>query len=302
MELNKEYIGLLNDYRIEIQSRDYQNSESGYVKPVEQFLHWLMVRGISSIKQLEKDPQILLDYYDYVELERVNQRTGELLSVSMKTKLLSAVSILIEELVKKDKLKSAYFSTKRAREEYQYREPFTREEIQQFYDNCKDETDKIVLHLAYSFGLRRGAIHRLNIDDIMYAKGYLVVRNAKNNKRREVFNPDNILNDLKNYITSERQEIIVKNGKFSEPAVILNNNGNRLSGDGIAERFKAILKRSGVEKYGTLHNLRTSIITHLTEAGMPMEKVQQFAGHTIIDTVQVYAKRRQINNNYKLVA
>jgi site-specific recombinase XerD len=101
---------------------------------------------------------------------------------------------------------------------------------------------------------------------------------------------------------NQRQSILVDNGKFIEESFLVNTLGNRMTGNYIAKRFKAILKRSGINRDGSLHCLRATVITQLVEAGMPIEKVQEFSGHVCVDTVHVYAMKRKMKDNLKMVA
>ena len=55
-----------------------------------------------------------------------------------------------------------------------------------------------------------------------------------------------------------------------------------------------------VKKYGELldiklspHQLRHACASHLTEAGMPLQQVQQLLGHQRVDTTQRYAQVSQ---------
>ncbi|PLX01112.1 MAG: hypothetical protein C0594_14415 [Marinilabiliales bacterium] len=48
-----------------------------------------------------------------------------------------------------------------------------------------------------------------------------------------------------------------------------------------------------VNKKITLHSLRHSIATHLIDNGATIEFVQEFLGHSEIDTAHIYAKRRK---------
>ena len=74
-----------------------------------------------------------------------------------------------------------------------------------------------------------------------------------------------------------------------------------MCGHSIYKTILRIVKRTNddalISKNITLHCLRHSIATHLLENGAGAEFVKSFLGHTEIDTVQLYAKRRK--QNYK---
>jgi integrase/recombinase XerD len=301
-ELNKNNQAVINQYKLVIGTRTVQNKNTVFINPAIEFLTWLEARGVNDITELANDPQLMIDYIEFLNV-RPHKRTGNPLAPSTVVKFKYSVSIFLEELVNLKILKSAYYTHKRAKNEYIGRTPFTREEIELLYACCETKLEKMILHLGYSFGMRRGGIKNLTVADINFNKGYLVVRKGKYNKRREIFNPDNVLADLEDYLTTERQDVLVKRGTFHvEEFIVSDRHGTGVHGSFVNRRFKEILKRSGIERDGSLHDLRASIITHLLDAGMPMEKVQEFSGHTLVDTVHIYAMKRKMIDNLKMVA
>lgn len=292
---------ILNQYEITIQNKEIENKNSVFINPAVDFLLWVEQRGIFDIKELDKDPQLIVDYIDYLKI-RPNKKTGNPLSKSMVVKLRYAVAVFVEDLYKQKVLKKNYYSRKRVKNEYIGRTPFTHEEIKQLYDACTTKLERMIIHLAYSFGMRRSEIIKLNHDEVEFDKGYLVVRKGKKFKRREVFNPDKILADLKDYLITDRQEELVNSGMYLQESFLVNSKGKRIDKGNLAVKFKAILNRSDVQRGGSLHDLRASIISHLLEAGMAMDKVQKFAGHSNIDTVHLYAMKRKLYQNLNIAA
>lgn len=77
----------------------------------------------------------------------------------------------------------------------------------------------------------------------------------------------------------------------------LNNTGTRAGGEFLSKLLKALIERtqnpSILRKEITLHCLRHSIATHLLDHGAAMEFVQEFLGHTTMDTSMLYSKRRK---------
>ena len=299
--LNKNFQDVLGQFETVMATKDIENMKSTFISPTIDFLVWLESKGICEIKRLDNNPEITIEYLEYIYL-RPNKRTGNPLSASMKTKLRYALTVLLEELVNLGILKKAFVTSKRTKNEYVGRNPFTPEEIKQLYTACETKLERMIMNLGYSFGMRRTEIQRLNHGDVNYSKGFVIIKKGKFSKRREVFNPDNILNEMRDYLISDRQNLLVKKNNFMEESFLVNSRGKRLKGAYANSLFKAVLERSEVNREGSLHDLRASIISHLLEAGMPMEKVQEFAGHSVIDTVHVYAMQRKMSKNFKNVA
>ena len=54
--------------------------------------------------------------------------------------------------------------------------------------------------------------------------------------------------------------------------------------------IKGIARNAVLERLVTPHYLRHSIATHLLEAGVPIEQVKDFLGHSHLEATQLYAK------------
>ncbi len=61
-------------------------------------------------------------------------------------------------------------------------------------------------------------------------------------------------------------------------------------------RLKKLLKKAGINKNISLHNLRHSIATHLLQAGMSLEQIGVFLGHRSLDSTQIYARIQNLFN------
>ena len=48
------------------------------------------------------------------------------------------------------------------------------------------------------------------------------------------------------------------------------------------------MKSSGVTKRASIHTLRHSYATHLVEAGIHLKLIQQYLGHTSLQTTTIY--------------
>jgi integrase/recombinase XerD len=126
------------------------------------------------------------------------------------------------------------------------------------------QRDKAVLVCFYSCGLRRNEVVHLNINDILFDKQRLFVRQGKNYKERFVPLNKHSLDILELYIYDYRTQFY----KHQETeALFINYRGTRLQGMSFANRLKAIIKATDnkdlQQRNITLHSLRHSIATHL---------------------------------------
>jgi integrase/recombinase XerD len=151
------------------------------------------------------------------------------------------------------------------------------------------QRDKAMLVLLYSCGLRRNEAVTLNIKDVLFDKEILHVRKGKNYKERLVPINSYNLEILEAYIYDAR--IQFKNYRESE-ALLIGNYGTRLQGNTLAGRLREIVKATNnqeiIDKQISPHRLRHSIATHFLEAGMNIEDIKQFLGHSHLETTQIY--------------
>jgi integrase/recombinase XerD len=117
----------------------------------------------------------------------------------------------------------------------------------------------------------------------------LHVRKGKNYKERFVPLSKSGAKILEEYIFDYRP-YLTKNNK--ESRLFVGFRGQALNAGTLYKRLK-ILQMS-VEnpelqtKEITLHGLRHSIATHLLQAGMDLQKIQKFLGHSSLESTQIY--------------
>jgi site-specific recombinase XerD len=168
----------------------------------------------------------------------------------------------------------------------------TKREIKALYDACETDAyglrDRAMLALYYGCGLRRAEGVGLDVSDVLLERRLVYVREGKGAVERYVPLAEGVALDLKQYLFEARPELIQTN----ERAVLIGRTGRRLRTllprlaklvDVAAERVPTLK-----EKPVVLHTLRHTIATHLMQAGMPLEAVQQFLGHRSLESTQIY--------------
>ena len=171
----------------------------------------------------------------------------------------------------------------------------TEDEIKALYKAAKDDTniynqrDTAMLGIFYGCGLRAGEGAALNLNDILFEKNLLYVRNGKGYRERYVPISKQVKADLQAYIFNQRNDLL--NGEKGE-ALLLGRQGVRWSVQGMYHRLQHIKCQTNDEKlqqktFG-LHILRHSIATHLLQDGMKLEYISSFLGHKSLETTQKY--------------
>jgi integrase/recombinase XerD len=165
---------------------------------------------------------------------------------------------------------------------------FTKSEIKVLYNACDGDIlgirDRAMLAVYYGCGLRRNEGVNLDTGDILPGKNLLFVRKGKNYKERYVPLTEAVKEDILNYLDFARPILIKK----QTSALFLNSRGDRITTSMLAERFKKLKCKAGIEKVASLHTLRHSIATHLLQSGMKLAQIKRFLGHTSLESTQIY--------------
>lgn len=163
----------------------------------------------------------------------------------------------------------------------------SRAEVKLLFESAESISEKIVLHLHYSLGLRRAESCKLTVNEVLLEKKTIIVKSGKFGKRREIPFLDSIITDLVQYSTY-RTGVISSFG-LTHNFFLVNPKGEPSDYAFAYGLVKSIAKRAGVlDGHVTLHQLRHSLATHLKEAGMPLERIRQLLGHSNESTTAGY--------------
>jgi integrase/recombinase XerD len=133
----------------------------------------------------------------------------------------------------------------------------------------------------------------LNVADLEIDgnNGKVRVKGKKSNsKAREIPITGSALNTLKTYIRHGREQLI---HDPNEPALFLNNRGQRLTRQGLWLIIKHYVETIGIPTEVTPHTLRHSFAAHKLSQGRSLQDIQKLLGHANISTTQVYAHLTQ---------
>jgi integrase/recombinase XerD len=264
---------------------------------IREFLHHLEKNQIQSINQLHQ--KAIKSYHAYINT-RSNQRRGGGLSNNYINKHLQAIEKFLEFLNHKGVQNVPALGIRLEKLHRKEITILTQQEIKELFELASREPntekeqiiqarDKALLAIFYSCGLRRNEGANISIDDINFDTRILHVRKGKNYKER--FVPLNKTNAqyLQEWIYDYRSQI-VKTKK--EHRLFINLHGDPMTGGALYSRLKLLQLQSGnlelQNKSIGLHTLRHSIATHLLQAGMSLEKIANFLGHSSLESTQIY--------------
>lgn len=280
-------------------------ASSVYYMPlhVRELLYHLERKGLKNIKEL--DSKHIRQYYNKLK-ERANQRREGGISNNHLNKHIQALRKFTDYLRQVGRLEIPALNIRNEEQDPKSIAVLTEEEIQFLFTatrktpdrkpNLNDKQieaiqarDRAMLAIFYGCGLRRNEGVSMNVDDINFDRSLAHVKQGKNYKERLVPVSKASLKYLQDYVYDYRPELShgSKNG-----ALFVSYYGKRMGGQSLLLRLKYLQHQTGeadlIEKEIGLHTLRHSIATHLLQAGMKIESISRFLGHTSLESTQIY--------------
>jgi site-specific recombinase XerD len=149
--------------------------------------------------------------------------------------------------------------------------------------------------------LRVSEVINLEISDLDFAKGKILVRQGKGQKDRIVPMIPRLANILKRYLkigisyTKDGRINKSRSGReyfltnHENQALFLTKNGERFTEKGVEYIFKKYTKMIGIYRKGlSLHAMRRSCLTFLYRAGVDLFVLKEISGHVRIQTLENY--------------
>ena len=170
----------------------------------------------------------------------------------------------------------------------------TKEEMNAIFDCCDRSTDigardYAILKYMYNSGARATEVTQLKVGNLSLEKGgkvSTVTFSGKNNKPRVCPLLKETVNLLDPYVK----------GKPKDDIVFLNRYGRPLTRHGIYELVERYARKAAEkvpslrDKNVTPHTIRHSIACHLLEAGVDINTIRAWLGHSSVDVTNVYAE------------
>lgn len=172
----------------------------------------------------------------------------------------------------------------------------TEEEMNNFLDRVAQAArggepalvrDRAILELLYASGLRVSELVGLDLRNVNFGDGMVLVR-GKGRKERIVPFGSKAKQALNDYLPA-REKILVEK-KTGLPALFLNAQGGRLTPRSVDRLLKRYVRTFGPNIKVSPHSLRHAFASHLLTEGADLRAIQEMLGHKSLATTQKYTQ------------
>jgi site-specific recombinase XerD len=254
-------------------------------KHLAEFLHYQERHGKDSLGQLTAtDATAFIGH----QQRCIGIRTGRAFSAAYINKYIQTLQ-LFSRYIRQSGKSSVGFRIEHLEEDNPAPTWLSQTEIRRLYRATAADIlglrDRAMLSIFYGCGLRLQEGASLELGDVLHDRKLLYVRRGKGYKERYVPIAEQPYLDIRDYIEQGRPELL----QAPCAALFLDaNKGRPIHKQSLYLRIKALVRKAGITKDVGTHTLRHSIATHLLQSGMPLERIQEFLGHAVLDSTQRY--------------
>lgn len=244
------------------------SSLNGYVTEVRAMAKYYNDKSYCDITTAD-----MKDYLAYMVKAR------NLQAATLQTKI-RAISSFYEFLVNEEFIdKNPTNKIERVLCEKKIKKAFSNAEMDAMRAECLTKRDRAFFEFLYSTGTRLAEVIALNVKDINFSEGEVIVF-GKGHKERVVYLSNICMKYLQEYL-EERY------AQPDEPLFTHLTNGHRLTPRAAELILKDIGDRAGVENVHP-HRFRRTCAIHLMDRGMPVEQIREVLGHAKLETTMIY--------------
>jgi integrase/recombinase XerD len=254
-------------------------------KHLAEFLHYQERHGKSSVTQLMAG-----DATAFIQHQQtcIGIRTGRAFSAGHINKYIQALQ-LFSRYIRQSGKSSVGFMIEQLEADSPAPTWLSQAEIRRLYRAMAADAlglrDRAMLSVFYGCGLRLQEGASLELSDVLHDRKLLYVRRGKGYRERYVPIAEQPYQDIRDYIEQGRPELL----QTPCAALFLDaNKGRPIHKQSLYLRIKHLVRKAGITKDVGTHTLRHSIATHLLQSGMPLERIQEFLGHAVLDSTQRY--------------
>lgn len=172
-------------------------------------------------------------------------------------------------------------------------EVLTVEQVHQTIGCCTTQRMAVYFWTVYSLGLRLEEGLNLHIGDIDSKRMMVHIHRGKGAKDRYIPLPDETLTRLRAFWLTHRHPVFVFPADGRNHRGVSHPNGpsqatTPMSVTAVQGAIRQIAKQINFGKKVSTHTFRHCYATHLLEAGIPLRLIQQYLGHSSLQTTMIY--------------
>jgi site-specific recombinase XerD len=172
-------------------------------------------------------------------------------------------------------------------------EVLTIEQVHQIIDGCRTQRMAVFFWTVYSLGLRLEEALNLHVGDIDSKRMMVHIHRGKGAKDRYIPLPESTLQLLREFWLTHRHRTFVFPADGRDHRGVSHPNGpsqatTPMSVTAVQGAIKQITRKIDFGKKISTHTLRHCYATHLVESGVPLRLIQQYLGHSSLQTTMIY--------------
>jgi integrase/recombinase XerC len=153
-------------------------------------------------------------------------------------------------------------------------------------DTPLGQRNQAILELLYATGIRVSECCKLQLGDIDFTVGTILV-NGKGNKQRYVPFGSFASDAIETYVQNGRKKLILKS-KAPSTSLFLNFRGGTLTPRGVRLLLHDLIEKASMSIHISPHVLRHTFATHMLNEGADLRTVQELLGHSHLSSTQIY--------------
>jgi site-specific recombinase XerD len=166
-------------------------------------------------------------------------------------------------------------------------EVLTIRQVHRIIEAVRVERIAVYFWTVYSLGLRLDEARHLQVGDVDAERGWVHVHRGKGAKNRYVPLTTSTLHWLRQHWLTHRNPRLLfpAEGRDHKQS---HTSSTPIQTSTVQKAMKAIADQLRFGKKVSIHTLRHSYATHLLEAGVSLRVIQQYLGHSSLQTTMVY--------------
>jgi integron integrase len=303
--------GALDNFREGLRLRHYASrTEQTYMEWVRRYFSYCNTRSTASDKDKTCAPDLVRDFLAHLAIGR---------NVSASTQNLAFNSLLMFFRLVFNKDLGDLKNAVRAKTGQRLPVVFSVEETGKLLHNTEGTTG-LMLKIIYGGGLRVYECCRLRIKDIDFDQQLVFIRDGKGGKDRTTLLPTSLNGELQAHISrvfalhdhdlaegfgsvwlpnalarkypgasveKAWQYLFPSAGRSIDPESSMIRRYH-VSDSALQRAVKAALHKAGIHKHASVHTLRHSFATHLLLNGVDLRQIQDYLGHSKVETTMIY--------------